>query len=369
MSDQITAYRVFIASPGGLEEERGAFRSAINAHNEADAIERGVIFLPVGWEITLGGVGRPQGTIDQDVRRSDYFVLVLYNKWGSVPQAGEGPYSSGSEEELTIARECYKAGTMRKIVILFKDVDPAQQADPGPQLNKVLEFRARLETEREFLFETFDELPTFMQHLRRHLAAWVRDHERAQQGRAPLEVVPPAAADQLAATAPTIQLPPGPGSAAVQDASALAQAGHVTQAEQALAKAMTLSQETAPSDENLEAMLAYGRLQLRKGSHVQAEEVFKQLRDIAHERGASDWEAAALSDLGRLYQEMGRAPEAEDNYRKALAIREQTSGADDPAVAPNLNALAEFLASQHRYQEAEQLVRRALDIQEVSVAS
>ena len=175
MSTQITAYRVFIASPGGLAEERDAFRSAINAHNEADAIERGVIFLPVGWEITLGGVGRPQGTIDQDVRRSDYFMLVLHNKWGSAPQAGKGPYSSGSEEELTIARECYEAGTMRKIVILFKDVDPAQQADPGPQLKKVLEFRARLEAEKEFLFETFDELPTFSQHLRRHLAAWVRD--------------------------------------------------------------------------------------------------------------------------------------------------------------------------------------------------
>jgi hypothetical protein len=41
----------------------------LQAYNEQDAIERGVIFIPVGWEITPGGVGRPQKLINYDVRR------------------------------------------------------------------------------------------------------------------------------------------------------------------------------------------------------------------------------------------------------------------------------------------------------------
>jgi tetratricopeptide (TPR) repeat protein len=367
--EKITAYRVFIASPGGLEKEREAFRHAVNAHNESDAIERRVIFLPIGWEITQGGIGRPQAIINDEVRRSDYFVLILHDRWGSAPQTGEGPYSSGSEEEFDIARECHKLGTMRQIVILFKDLDPAQQRDPGPQLGKVLKFKEQLEAERSFLFEVFDELPNFEGRLRKHLAGWVRDHEREERGQAPLGVVPLAAADRRAASEPIIALPREAVSAAVRDASALAVAGHVTQAERALAQVMAIDQEAAPNDENFEAMLRYGDLQLQKGSHMKAEEVFKQLLEIARERRARDWEVAALSNLGRLYQAMGQPPEAEANYREALAIREQTLEPDDPAVAASLNALAEFLASQFRFREAEPLLRRALEIQQVSIAS
>jgi len=367
--EKITAYRVFIASPGGLENEREAFRSAINAHNESDAIERGVIFLPIGWEITPGGIGRPQAIIDDEVRRCDYFMLVLHDRWGSAPQADEGAYTSGSEEEFDIARECHKLGTMRQIVVLFKDLDPAQLRDPGPQLGNVLKFREHLESERSFLFEVFDELSNFERRLQRHLAGWVRDHEREERGQAPVEVAPQATAGLSAASEPVIQVPHEPGSAAVQDASALALAGHVTQAERALAQVMAIDQEAAPNDETFEAMVRYGGLQLQKGSHAKAEEVFKQLLEIARERSMSAWEVAALSELGRLYQAMGRPDEAEANYREALAVREQALGADHPEVAVSLNALAEFLASQFRFQEAEPLLRRALEIQQVPVAS
>lgn len=369
MPEKITAYRVFIASPGGLDKEREAFRSAINAHNESDAIERGVIFLPIGWEITPGGIGRPQAIINEEVRRCDYFMLVLHDRWGSAPQVGEGAYTSGSEEEFDIARECHKRGTMRQIVVLFKDLDSNQLRDPGPQLDNVLKFREQLEAERSFLFEVFDELSNFERRLQRHLAGWVRDHERKGRGQAPVGVAPSAIAGRPVASEPVIQVPRESGSAALQDANALALAGHVTQAERALAQVMAIDNEAAPNDEAFEAMVRYGGLQLQKGSHAKAEEVFTQLLEIARERGESDWEVVALSELGRLYQMMGRPDEAEVNYRTALVMREQALGADHPEVAVSLNTLAEFLASQFRFLEAEPLLRRALVIQQVSVAS
>jgi len=60
MAKQITGYKIFIASPGGLEKEREAFKEVVSAHNQADAMARNCLFEPIGWEITLGGVGRPQ---------------------------------------------------------------------------------------------------------------------------------------------------------------------------------------------------------------------------------------------------------------------------------------------------------------------
>jgi hypothetical protein len=34
-----------------------------------------VLFQPVGWEDILGGVGRPQKMINEDVKSSDYFIF------------------------------------------------------------------------------------------------------------------------------------------------------------------------------------------------------------------------------------------------------------------------------------------------------
>lgn len=59
MPTPLTSLKIFIASPGGLTEERKAFRDAVLELNDADALARGVLFLPVGWEETLGGIGRP----------------------------------------------------------------------------------------------------------------------------------------------------------------------------------------------------------------------------------------------------------------------------------------------------------------------
>lgn len=44
MPEQLTSLKVFIASPGGLREERIAFRGVIRDYNDSDALRRGVIF-------------------------------------------------------------------------------------------------------------------------------------------------------------------------------------------------------------------------------------------------------------------------------------------------------------------------------------
>jgi Domain of unknown function (DUF4062) len=175
MPTQVTVYRVFIASPGGLEPERETFRRVLNDYNESDALEAGALFIPVGWELARAGMGRPQELINNDLRRCDYCVLVLRDRWGS-PAGGGSNYSSGTEEEYHVARGCLGSGTMRNVVVLFGAVDPSKLSDPGEQLTKVIEFRRQLEAKRELLFSTYDELPAFEKQLRGQLAGWLREH-------------------------------------------------------------------------------------------------------------------------------------------------------------------------------------------------
>ncbi len=55
----ITECRIFIASPGGLNDIREAFRAELEHYNRMDARRRGLTFTAVGWEETLPAMRRP----------------------------------------------------------------------------------------------------------------------------------------------------------------------------------------------------------------------------------------------------------------------------------------------------------------------
>lgn len=107
MTKLLTQYRVFIGSPGGLDDQRKSFRSKLEKYTARHAEHRGVLFHPVGWEDTVGGAGRPQALINEDLKESDYAVFVLHDRWGSLTGVG---YTSGPEEEWSLAQELYKPG-------------------------------------------------------------------------------------------------------------------------------------------------------------------------------------------------------------------------------------------------------------------
>lgn len=175
MPRQVTQYRVFIASPSGLGDERQRFRDRLNHHTLTHAEPKGVMFQPVGWEETTGGAGRPQELINEDIRQCDYAVFVLHDRWGS-PSSCNGT-KTGVEEEWDLVEELYQSAKVRNIALFFKTVDPGKLRDPGPQLSQVLTFRNRIEAEKRYLFRQYDSLDQFADTLDRHLAQWLRDHE------------------------------------------------------------------------------------------------------------------------------------------------------------------------------------------------
>jgi len=96
MPRSLTQYRVFIGSPGGLNEERRRFRDVPEKFTKLHSEPNGVTFHPVGWEDTIGGVGRPQEQINEDLRQCDYAVFVLHNRWGSPPGPGAPRHKAGA---------------------------------------------------------------------------------------------------------------------------------------------------------------------------------------------------------------------------------------------------------------------------------
>lgn len=99
MSFTATTYRVLIASPSDLTEEREAATMAINDWNAQHAAAEGIVLLPVKWETHArpeSGV-RPQASINtQIVQTCDILIGMFWTKLGT----GTGVAESGTIEEI-----------------------------------------------------------------------------------------------------------------------------------------------------------------------------------------------------------------------------------------------------------------------------
>lgn len=161
--------RVFIGSPGGLEEERRAAHEIVEEINLSNSEHWGCQIKLVGWEDTIPGFQRPQSRINQDLDKCDYFIGVLWNHWGTKPDLGEDGYTSGFEEEYYRARSHIEDGRMKDLVVYFKNVEVPDGLEPGEKIKKVLEFRQQCIEDKKFMFKDFASTKGFRDSVRSKL--------------------------------------------------------------------------------------------------------------------------------------------------------------------------------------------------------
>ncbi len=360
----MTAYRVFIASPGGLVSERQAFRDAINAYNEMDAISRGVMFMPVGWEQTLPGMGRPQSLINDDLKDCDYFILILWDRWGS--PSGDQNYTSATSEEYDIAHGCWQdpGHCLREIAAFFKAVEPRQMSDPGEQLRNVLDFRRRLEQTKELLFGTFDDISSFQRHVQRLLAKWVRDHEQGHSGKMGKTAaisIPLSSENSSQALAPTVSVTAGlrdldKSQAVIEQADSLVAQGRLTDAETLFARALAKDNEPGTA-------IQYARFLRRLGRLSQAQALLEGVLERTTE-GEEHWKAGAYNYLGMLYRDRGELDRAEQMLNQARSFAEHPRSRETTIAA--CNNLGQVFRDRGDLIGAERMHRLALELCKVT---
>ena len=161
--------RVFIASPGDLGDERHLFRDIVDGVNQSKANEMAIQLEPLGWEDTLPGSGRPQELINEDVKKCDLMIMLLWKQWG-MPT---GEYSSGFEEEYELAKRLLEEEGKPEIMLYFRKIPDYMLADPGEQLRQVLKFKEKVESERKFLYKSYEDENQWEKIFREHLSKWL----------------------------------------------------------------------------------------------------------------------------------------------------------------------------------------------------
>ena len=168
-SNKISIIRVFIASPTGLEIERQAAKDVVSEVNLSNAEHWGCQFNLIGWEDTIPGYQRPQSKINQDLDRCEYFIGVLWDRWGSRPTADPSLFTSGFEEEYLRAEEHIKSGQMKDLALYFRTIDIPSGMEPGENIKKVLDFRKKCIDEKRVFFKNFSTIDEFRNLVRSKL--------------------------------------------------------------------------------------------------------------------------------------------------------------------------------------------------------
>jgi hypothetical protein len=142
--------RLFVASPGGVEEERDVVEAVVDEVAQS---------LPWDWELSkalrwenlVGEFGRPQAQINPMVEICDVFVGILADRLGSPT----GVKDSGFVEEYELARERRRTAVdgTPKIFIFSKEVSLV--GTDAAELMRVKEFLDGLVEQREIIVNRF----------------------------------------------------------------------------------------------------------------------------------------------------------------------------------------------------------------------
>jgi tetratricopeptide (TPR) repeat protein len=330
----VDLYRIFLASPGGLEEEHQLIREEIEIFNETTAIPLGALFRMVGWETVAGGTGRPQGLINEYLEICDYFIVVLWHRWGSAP-AGSS-YSSGTEEEFNEAKK-YKdreGKPMTDLVVYFKTKSPPQLTNiVGHDIERINKFREGLDS---LLYKAFEEREELRNHLRMSLSKWLFKRKNVVGGyrdtpspalasgstQALRPFADPATSSALLESNAAVGLDHEPSELRVQ-AENLSALGRLSEAHDVYDRLLS---GKYGRDWEIDAYLGIGDLCLRRGQPDRAIEQFRAAARMAKALETKPMEAQALYLLGKTLYEQQSPRLARPPLVEAERIAEGANG-------------------------------------------
>lgn len=183
---QADGFRIFLASPSGLDECRRTAREQFEHIRLTIASPQGIDFDPIGWEDIPPGFGRPQSVINPKLDACNVLIGILGKQLGTPTGAAASGFVEEYERMATRARE----GEDVAIWIYTLQLTPEDLADPGEKLKAVLAFRERLY--KEALVKEFRNVDHLAAELYRDLVSLVLSAQERRQQRNESVVVPEA---------------------------------------------------------------------------------------------------------------------------------------------------------------------------------
>jgi nucleoside 2-deoxyribosyltransferase len=170
MPIDVKAYRILIASPGDVRDERNIVREQIARWNAMHTQDRKIILLPVGWETdsTPSLEDHPQAVINRQLVDScDFLIGIFWNRLGTPTPEAE----SGTVEEIERAHSQGK-----DCIIYFSDKAVKPSDIDQKQKTRLEKFKKLLQPKG--LTESYNSSEEFKDKVLQHINSTVSKIER-----------------------------------------------------------------------------------------------------------------------------------------------------------------------------------------------
>jgi hypothetical protein len=169
MPEIISKYRIFLASPSDLLDERESITDVINELNLTYGNPNNIVLELLKWETNSAPAisnSDVQNIINDDIPTYDLFIGLLWMRFGTPTKE----FGSGTEEEFNIAYTKFKEdNNSLQILFYFKNAAPKSLDDINPaQLGKVKDFKLTL-GEKNVLFWDYNSKEELTRFLRLHI--------------------------------------------------------------------------------------------------------------------------------------------------------------------------------------------------------
>ena len=166
MAFTATVYRILLASPSDVAEERETLPGVIYEWNALHAEEAQVVLLPVKWEThSVPELGdRPQEIINRQLVRScDVLIGAFWTRIGT----HTGRAESGSVEEIEelVSRK-------RPVLLYFSSAPISPAKIDHEQYARLMEFKGKVR--KEGIVEDYESVAELRQKVLRHLTQVIR---------------------------------------------------------------------------------------------------------------------------------------------------------------------------------------------------
>lgn len=309
--------RIFLASPGDLEDERSAIQACVDEHTSRREDADNVTYEVVGWDRVRGTVRRPQEAINELIEECHFMIVLFKGTWGSEP-GSPWAYTSGTEEELfTGLLELGQADQpMRDIWVAFVE-------HPNPN-ERIVKLRKQIIDRHSLMFESISGSSDLKAKLTDRLKTW----ESLAGTKRPVHI------DLLSSS----------GKDVLQAANLRLQGEKLVELGQPLA-GQTALKEAAALGGPVE-QLAYGKFLRRAGDLEGALAFTQKAIDFLVEAGPlySPLAADAFSAQARVLGAQGRQPDAIGRLEHALTLVRS----DDPHARAVRCRILDDLGIAHR---------------------
>ncbi len=159
MSLTLESYRAFISSPGDVINERDIAEETIKKISDICEEPLRVSLKVERWENLPPRAPQPEATIQDEinkiVEKSDFFILILYKRYGSVET---GYKVSNTEREIKTIMKQFRKNPNINVLAYFKQI-PTNE-DPSGQEAKVEMLKQEL-TKKRLFFKVYEDQNEF----------------------------------------------------------------------------------------------------------------------------------------------------------------------------------------------------------------